>query len=123
MFHSLDLSDVMLVVDLGLAVFLALFFALGKPRVWYRDRLGWVIFGYAVAVIALLGLIVYAVVTGQRIDEWARIVVAGGLGLALLAKIRAIALERRRGRMPGARPYRTKTRPEMETDTERQASP
>lgn len=107
---SLEPSDVLLFADFMLAIALAAYFALGKPRVWPRDRLGWVIFGYAVAVVALLGLIVYGVIFGQRVDEPFRIVVLGGLGVALVAKTRAIYLERRRGRMPGARPYRKKAR-------------
>lgn len=103
----LDPSDYALVIDFVLAVVLALFFSLGRPRVWYRDRLGWVIFGYAVAVVALLGLIVYGIVFGQKVDEPIRFVVGAGLGVALVAKLRAIYLERKRGRMPGSRPYST----------------
>jgi hypothetical protein len=62
-------SDVMLLVDFVLAVLLAGYFALGHPRVWYKDRLGWVIFGYAVTTIAFVGLIAYAIVFGQKVDE------------------------------------------------------
>jgi hypothetical protein len=98
-------SDVTFVVDFLLAAALALYFAVGRPRVWYRDRLGWVIFSYAVATVALLSLIVYGVVFGQRVGEPARFFVGAALGAALLAKLRAVYLERRRGRMPGTRPY------------------
>lgn len=116
---ALDPSDIALIIDLILAVILAAYFACGKPRVWYRDRLGWVIFSYAVAVVALLSLIVYAVVTGHAIAEPLRLIVSGALGATLAAKIRAVYLERRRGRMPGTRPYSTKNterRPIMSDD-------
>lgn len=96
-------SDIMLAVDLALAVVFALYFSLGKPRVWFRDRLGWVIFGYAIAVIALLGLIVYALLTGERVEEPARFVVGGGLGAALVAKTWSVYQERHEGRLSGAR--------------------
>lgn len=109
MMPTLDPSDVTLVADLALAIALALYFALGRPRVWYRDRLGWVIFGYALAVVALLGLIVYGIVFGQKVDEPIRFVVGAGLGVALIAKLRAIHMERVAGRMPGARPYSVNT--------------
>jgi hypothetical protein len=102
---SLDPSDYAFVLDLILAIVLACYFACGRPRVWYRDRLGWVIFGYAVAVVSLLSLIVYGVVFGQRVAEPLRLIVGLGLAFALVAKIRAVRHERRRGRMPGSRPY------------------
>lgn len=96
-------SDIMLTFDLFLAVVFALYFALGKPRVWFRDRLGWVIFGYALAVIALLGLIVYAVLTGERVEEPVRLIVLGALGIALIAKTMSVFRERHEGRLAGAR--------------------
>jgi hypothetical protein len=101
---SLDPSDYALMLDLILAIAFALVFTLGRPRVWYRDPLGWVIFGYAVAVIALLGLIVYGIVFGQKVGEPLRFTVGTLLALALLAKTWAIHQERRAGRMPGQRP-------------------
>jgi hypothetical protein len=102
---TLDPSDYGFILDLLLAVALALYFALGRPRVWYRDRLGWVIFGYALATIGLLSLIVYGVVFGRAVAEPVRLAASLALAFALGAKIRAIRLERRRGRMPGTRPY------------------
>lgn len=105
----LDPSDYALSLDLLLAVALALFFAIGRPRVWYRDRLGWVIFGYAVATVALLSLIVYGIVFGQKVAEPIRLLVGIGLAVALAAKIRAVHNERARGRMPGTRPYSADT--------------
>lgn len=108
---QLDPSDIVLTVDLVLAVIFALYFALGRPFVWYRDRLGWVIFSYALAVVALLGLIVYALWTGERIDEWARLAVGTGLGIALVAKTWSVGQERREGRLAGARLDLTERKP------------
>lgn len=101
---SIEPSDITLIIDLVLAAVLAVYFALGRPRVWYRDRLGWVIFGYACAVVALLFLIVYGIVFGQAVTEVVRFIVGAGLGVALLAKTRAVYRERRAGRLAGARP-------------------
>jgi len=95
----LDPSDVVLLLDFALALFLALYFAVGHPRTWYRDRLGWVIFGYAVATVALLGLIVYGIVFSQRVHEALRLMVSSALAIALISKIRAVYSERRMGRV------------------------
>lgn len=100
---TLEPSDIALIVDLALAVVLALYFAIGHPRVWFRDRLGWVVFGYACAVVALLALIVYGIVFGQKVDEPIRLAVGAALAVALVAKTRAVHNERRRGRLAGAR--------------------
>lgn len=100
---SLDPSDVALIIDFLLAVNFMLMFALGKPRTWHRDRLGWVIFGYAAAVVALLSLIVYAVVFDEKVDEPWRLLVSGSLGIALIAKTWAVHKERREGRLAGDR--------------------
>ena len=101
----LDPSDAALIADLMLASIFALYFALGRPRVWYRDRLGWVIFGYALSVVALLGLIVYGIVFGQKVDEPIRLAVALGLAGALVAKTWSVYRERRAGRLAGERPF------------------
>lgn len=93
-----DPSDYALLIDFILALFLALYFSVGRPRTWYRDRLGWVIFGYAVAVVALLGLIVYGIVFGQKVDEPIRFLVGGLLGVALVAKTWSVYRERREAR-------------------------
>lgn len=92
-------SDVMLLVDFALAVVLAGYFALGHPRVWYKDRLGWVIFGYAVTTIAFVGLIAYAIVFGQRVIEPVRFGVSTLMAFALTAKIYAVYSERREARL------------------------
>ena len=101
---SLDPSDVTLIIDLALALVLAVYFAVGRPRTWYRDRLGWVIFGYAVATVALLGLIVYGITFGQKVVEPVRFVVGTALGVALASKTWSVYRERREGRLAGSGP-------------------
>lgn len=96
-------SDFALVLCFGLAFFLALYFALGRPRTWYRDRLGWVIFSYAVGTVAFVGLIVYGIVFGQKVVEPVRFVVGSAFAVALALKIFAIHQERARGRLAGER--------------------
>ena len=91
-------SDVSLVVDFILAVTLALVFALGRPRSWIRDRLGWVIFYYAISTVAILFLIVWGIVFGQPIPEPFRLLVGTALALGLAWKTWAIISERRAGR-------------------------
>ena len=97
-------SDVTLLIDLILAVILAVYFAAGRPRTWYRDRLGWVIFGYAAATVALLALIVYGIVFGQKVVEPVRLLVGSALGVALASKTWSVYRERREGRLAGSRP-------------------
>ncbi|UUG69610.1 membrane protein [Microbacterium phage Fransoyer] len=99
----LTASDISLLVCFALATFLALFFALGSPRTWFRDRLGWVIFGYALATPAFVGLIAYAIVFGQPVPEPVRFSIGAVFAVALALKIYAIHIERLEGRLAGDR--------------------
>lgn len=99
----LDPSDFVLLIDFVLAVVLLGVFALGRPRTWYTDPLGWVIFYYALSVVALLFLIGWAIVLGQRMDEIFRFLIAIGLGAGLIWKTTAVVGERQRGRLAGER--------------------
>jgi hypothetical protein len=96
-------SDLMLILDLILAVVLSAYFALGRPRVWHKDRLGWVIFSYSVAVVALLFLIAYGIVFDQKIAEPVRLVVGALLAGTLVAKTYSVYRERREARTHAAR--------------------
>lgn len=87
-------SDYALMACFGLATFLAAYFALGKPRIWYKDRLGWVLFSYAVMTFLFLGLIAYAIVFEQKVAEPWRFAVGTGMAVALTLKIFAIHRER-----------------------------
>lgn len=96
-------SDITLLIDFVLASILAIYFSLGKPRTWYKDRLGWVIFGYAVATVFVLGLIVYAMLSGEKVIEPIRFIGGFALGAALIAKTASVYLERREARLDAAR--------------------
>ncbi|QDP45531.1 membrane protein [Microbacterium phage FuzzBuster] len=99
----LDPSDFALLLDFVLALVLLLFFAFGKPRTWTQDRLGWVIFGYALTTVAFVGLIAYAIVFGQKVAEPIRFLVGIGMAVALALKIWAVYRERRAGRLANVR--------------------
>lgn len=96
---GLELSDVTLLLDFVLAVFLMLYFAFGQPRTWHKDRLGWVIFGYAVVTVAFIGLIAYAIIFDQKVIEPVRFVIGLLMAGALSAKIWAVYRERRAARL------------------------
>ena len=98
MMHHLEPSDIMLLIDFGLALFLALYFALGYPRTWWRDRLGWVIFGYAVTTVSFIGLIAYAILFEQKVIEPIRFLVGLAMAGALAWKTWAVYRERREAR-------------------------
>lgn len=92
---SLDPSDVFLLIDFVLAIILLIVFTLTHGFGWVRDRLGWVIAFYALAVVALLFLISWATLTGERLIEIFRLPIAAALGVALVWKTVAIITERR----------------------------
>lgn len=92
-------SDVTLLINFILATFLALYFALGRPRTWYTDRFGWVIFSYAMVTVFFIGLIAYAIIFGERAAEPIRFTIGIGMAVALVAKTRAVYRERREGRL------------------------
>lgn len=98
-FHSWTPSDFALIACFALALFLALYFALGRPRSWVRDPLGWVIFGYAVTTVSFIGLIAYAIVFEQKVSEPVRLLVGVLMAGALVAKTIAVYGERRKGRL------------------------
>lgn len=94
-------SDIVLVAALVPAAWFALSYGLFSP--WYTDPLGWVILLYAISVVALLGLIVYGVVYGQKVDEPVRFLVGFAIFCTLTAKVVILHLERRAGRRDNQR--------------------
>lgn len=106
-------SDISLLICFGLATFLMLYFALGKPRSWIRDALGWVIFGYALVTFFFVGLIAYAIVFEQPVPEPIRLLVGVLMAGGLVAKTWAVYGERRKGRI--ARLAATERTPLMST--------
>jgi hypothetical protein len=107
--HQLTASDVAFFACFPAAVIFLLTFTLGPPRSWIHDRLGWVVALYALAVVELLGLIVYGVVFGQRIEEGPRLIVGAQLFVALVAKIVILYVERHTGRIESKRHRATST--------------
>lgn len=104
-------SDAVLLTSFIVGLIFSASFALGRPRAWFRDRLGWVIFLYSLAVDALLFLIVWAIVFGQKIGEEYRLLIAVALLGTLIAKIWIVHLERAEGR------ERARLRAEEPSDT------
>lgn len=98
-FSTLHPSDIALLVCFALSAFLSLYFAIGKPRTWFHDPLGWVIFGYSVTTVFGFGLIAYAIVFGQKVDEPIRLVGTLLMIGGLVAKTLAVYGERRKGRL------------------------
>lgn len=96
--HQFTASDVVFLASFPASIAFLLAFVLGPPRSWLYHRLGWVVALYALAVVELLGLIVYGVVLGQRVDEGPRLVVGLTLFFALVAKITILYVERHEGR-------------------------
>ena len=99
-----SLSDLVLLLCLAAGLLFSSTFALGSPRVWFRDPLGWVIFLYSLSVDALLFLIVYGIVFGQKIEEPYRLAISLALLGALLSKIWILHQERVQGRLALTRP-------------------
>lgn len=94
----LEPSDVTLLACFFFSVVLAVYFGLGRPRTWVKDRLGWVIFSYSLGTVAFVGLIAYAIVFGQKVPEPVRFAIGFVFAIALVLKIGAVYLERREGR-------------------------
>lgn len=95
-----SISDAVLVLAFLTGLEFSGAFAFGRPRTWFHDPLGWVIFLYSLAVDALLFLIVFGIVFGQKVDEPYRVVIAVLLWGSLLAKRWILHTERKRGRQP-----------------------
>ncbi|WOF23857.1 hypothetical protein N8K70_04015 [Microbacterium betulae] len=92
----LDPSDIVLLVAAGIVLVFWLDYGLLSP--WYRSPLGWVIFLYGGAMVALLSLVVYAIVFDQRAEEWYRLPIALAVAGSATAKITILHYERHRGR-------------------------
>lgn len=103
---AFSISDGLLTACFVVGVVFSLTFGLGKPRVWFHDLLGWVIFLYSLAVDALLFLIVWGIVVGQKIEEPARVVISSALLGALASKLWILHKERQRGRRANERPQK-----------------
>lgn len=92
---TLTPSDILIVAALVPAAYFTVSYGAFSP--WYRAPLGWVVFLYSLAVVALLTLIAYAVIFEVRVAEPVRVVVAGSLLVTLVAKSIILHIERRAG--------------------------
>lgn len=66
---------------------------------WWRHPIGWVVMIYGVSVLLLMFLILYGLVAGQRVDEWARLPVAVLLVSGIAGKIVILHISRHEGRI------------------------
>lgn len=98
---SPSLSDIFLLIGLPFAAWFPITYSLGSP--WYKvKRHGWIgvmTLLHSLSVAALLFLIVWGIVYGQRIDEAFRLPISAVLALAFAAKVAILHAERRRGRI------------------------
>jgi len=90
------LSDIALLAAFGLSLVFVVDYGVGSP--WYKDPLGWVIFLYGVSTSLVLGLIAYAIVFEQKVDEPLRLLAAVFISGSLLAKTIILHHERKLGR-------------------------
>lgn len=90
-------SDYLLVGSVVPAIWFVLVY--GGATKWWVDPLGWIVLAYGLAVAGLLGLIVYGIFNGQRVDEVLRFIFSAFLFVALCGKVIVLHLERRRGRL------------------------
>lgn len=93
------LSDVLFVIAAPLAAYFFLSYGLGSPwyKVWQHGWLGVMTFLHGLSVVALVSLIVYTTIYGQRADEWYRSLIAALLVISLLGKIVILHYERHMG--------------------------
>lgn len=66
---------------------------------WWKAPIGWVVMLYGLSVTLLMILILYGLVAGQRVDEWARLPIAVLLLTGILGKIVILHISRHEGRI------------------------
>lgn len=64
---------------------------------WWTHPIGWIVLIYGISVLALVFLILYGMVAGQRVDEWARFTVTLMLDVGIIGKIVILHYERKQG--------------------------
>lgn len=90
-------SDFLIFAAVPFALWFTLSYAIGSP--WYTHPLGIITLLTSLSVCSLLVLIVYGMITGERIGEPIRVLVALGLLVSYLAKTVILHVERHRGRI------------------------
>jgi len=66
---------------------------------WWEHPIGWIVLIYGLSVLALVVLIIYGMVAGQRIDEWPRLIVTTMLVVGIMGKIIILHVSRHEGRV------------------------
>lgn len=94
---ELQTSDWLMFAFAALLLFFVLDYGTGTP--WWKAPVSTFVFEYGFSVLALIGLIIYGVVFGQRVEEWARIPVMFGLCVGIIGKIVVLKISRREGRI------------------------
>lgn len=94
---EMQASDWLMFVFAALLLFFVLDYGTGTP--WWKAPVSAFTFEYGLSVLALISLIIYGVVMGERVEEWARIPVMFGLCVGVLGKIIVLKVSRRQGRI------------------------
>jgi hypothetical protein len=96
---TLEVSDVLLLLGFAASLYFAIVFTFGRPRRWFADPLGWVMFISAWALVSLFILIVYATVFDERLAESFRVLIGAAVLAGLIGKIYNLHRLRRRPRV------------------------
>lgn len=94
---EMQTSDWLMFAFAALLLFFVLDYGTGTP--WWKAPVSTFTFEYGLSVLALISLIIYGVVMGERVEEWARIPVMFGLCVGVLGKIIVLKVSRRQGRI------------------------
>lgn len=97
MLDALEPSDLLIFAATPFVAWFTISYGLGSP--WYKHPLGVLTLLMSLSTCGLLLLIIYAMVTGGRIDEPWRALVGLGLLVASIGKVIILHVERRRGRI------------------------
>ncbi|AYD87377.1 hypothetical protein SEA_VALENTINIPUFF_82 [Microbacterium phage ValentiniPuff] len=93
-FWEMQISDWFMVI-FGLLQLVFLIDYCRSP--FWLHPIGYIVVAYSFAVLLLVFLILYGMVAGQRVDEWARTIVTFLLILSIVGKIVILHYERARG--------------------------
>lgn len=94
-------SDYMLLIFAAGVLWFTLDYGLGSP--WWRGPIGYVVLAYSLSVLALMFLIIWGIVAGERVDEWVRQIVGVTLIGGIVGKIVILRVSRREGKIESRR--------------------
>lgn len=92
-----ETSDLLLFLATPVVAWFTIAYAFGSP--WWTHPLGVVTLLMSLSTCGLLLLIDYAMITGGRIDEWARTLVALGLLFAAIGKVAILHVAQQQGKI------------------------